>query len=58
LKEELEFVLNGQGRVELAGDGAKRPQAVQPPLFQGAQTSEPPEEIPVMSSSADEADVL
>jgi DNA polymerase-3 subunit alpha len=58
LKEELEFVLDGQGRVELAGDGTRRPQAVQQPLFQGAQTTEAAEEIPVMSSAADEADAL
>jgi hypothetical protein len=54
----LEFVLNGQGRVELAGDGTRRPQAVQQPLFQGAQITEAAEEIPVTISPVDEADFL
>jgi len=58
LKQELEFVLNGQGRVELAGDGTRRPQAVQQPLFQGAQITEAAEEIPVTISPVDEADFL
>jgi DNA polymerase-3 subunit alpha len=58
LKRELEFVLNGQGRVELAGDGTRRPQAVQQPLFQGAQIPESAEEIPVTISPVDEADFL
>ncbi len=58
LKEELEFALNGQGRVELAGDGTKRALPVQQPLFQGAQTTEAVEEIPVLSSPADDAEFL
>jgi DNA polymerase-3 subunit alpha len=36
MKEELEFTLNGQGRVELAGEGSRRSRVQQQPLFENA----------------------
>jgi DNA polymerase-3 subunit alpha len=58
LKEELELVLNGQGRVELAGDGAGRRPAAQRPLFQEAQLAEPPDQVPATPSPAEEMEIL
>ncbi len=57
MKQELEFTLNGQGRVELAGEGARRSRVQQQPLFQGGESPEPVEEIPLLSSPADEVEL-
>jgi DNA polymerase-3 subunit alpha len=57
MKEELEFALNGQGRVELAGEGTKRAKLQQQPLFQNAEAPEVAEEIPVFALSADDAEL-
>jgi DNA polymerase-3 subunit alpha len=54
LKEELEFALNGHGRIELAGDGTRRSKAQQQPLFPGAEVAEIPDETPAMSLPAEE----
>ncbi len=56
MKEELEFTLNGQGRVELAGEGTRRTKLQQQPLFEGADAPEIAEEIPIPISSADDAE--
>jgi len=46
MKEELEYALNGHGRVEFAGDGTMRARiAKQTPLFEGA---EPPSPTPIL----------
>jgi DNA polymerase-3 subunit alpha len=48
MKEELEYALNGHGRVDFTGDGTRRTAAAaQPPLFEGA-------EAPVQPPDADE----
>jgi hypothetical protein len=57
MKEELEFALNGQGKVELAGEGSRRSRVQQPPLFQGAEMPEVTEEIPLLTSPADELEL-
>ncbi len=54
LKEELEFALNGHGRVELAGDGTRRTKAQQQPLFPGSEVAEIPDETPAMSLPVEE----
>ncbi|HEX4056422.1 MAG TPA: DNA polymerase III subunit alpha [Tepidisphaeraceae bacterium] len=45
MKEELEFTLNGHGRVELAGEGTKRTKLQQQPLFENAEMPEITEEL-------------
>jgi DNA polymerase-3 subunit alpha len=57
MKKELEFVLNGQGRVELAGDGTRRAKQLQQPLFQNAEISETPLDSAVAASMADEEEL-
>ncbi len=54
LKEELEFALNGHGRIELAGDGTRRSKAQQQPLFPGSEVAEIPDETPAMSLPVEE----
>ncbi len=49
MKEELEIALNGQGRVELAGEGSRRSRVQQQPLFQGTETPEPADETPIFA---------
>jgi DNA polymerase-3 subunit alpha len=58
VKEELEFALNGHGRVEVAGAGTKRVRvAAQQQMFEGAETPEVVDEMPVMSAAGDEGDL-
>jgi DNA polymerase III alpha subunit len=61
VKQELEFALNGHGRVELAGAGTKRNRAAaQQQMFEGAEVSSGEsviEEIPVVMGAGDEGDV-
>ncbi|HEY1923524.1 MAG TPA: hypothetical protein VGG44_12300, partial [Tepidisphaeraceae bacterium] len=54
MKEELEFALNGQGRVEFAGEGSRRSRVQQQPLFQEAETPDMAEEISLPISLSDE----
>jgi hypothetical protein len=54
LKEEIEFALNGHGRVELAGDGTRRAKAQQQPLFPAAEIPEIPDETPAPNLQAEE----
>jgi DNA polymerase-3 subunit alpha len=57
-KQELEFALNGHGKVELAGAGTKRVRvAAQQQMFEGADASEVPDEIPVMAGAGDEGEL-
>jgi DNA polymerase-3 subunit alpha len=57
-KEELEFVLNGHGRVEVAGAGTRRVRVVaQQQMFEGAETPDVADEGLVMSPSGDEGEL-
>ena len=58
VKKELEFALNGHGRVELAGAGTKRARAAaQQQMFEGAETPDIADEIPVMAAGADDGEL-
>ncbi len=54
MKEELEFTLNGQGHVELAGEGSKRSRVQQQPLFENAEVPDMAEEAAIPPSPSDE----
>ncbi|MGD0462504.1 MAG: DNA polymerase III subunit alpha [Tepidisphaeraceae bacterium] len=54
MKEELEFTLNGQGRVELAGEGSRRSRVQQQPLFENAEAPKIDEETAIPATFSDE----
>jgi DNA polymerase III subunit alpha len=57
MKEELEFALNGQGKVELAGEGSRRSRVQQQPLFESAEMPEITEEIAGPALLAEDAEL-
>jgi DNA polymerase-3 subunit alpha len=59
LKDDLEVVLNGHGKIELAGDGTKRTRRLQQQqLFKDAQAETQPDETPADLVTMEEMEML